>query len=49
VADLKTAVEEQARGGVPPLLMKEVYGSTKHVLFGAVVFPEDARAVDQEP
>jgi len=49
VAELKKAVEDQARGGVAPLLMKEVYGSTKHVLFGAVVFPDDAKTVEQEP
>jgi arylsulfatase A-like enzyme len=49
VAELKKEIEEQSRASVPPLLMKEVYGSTKHVLFGAVVFPEDAKTVEQEP
>jgi len=49
VAELEKEIEAQARAGVPPLLMKEVYGSTKHVLFGAVVFPDDAKTVEQEP
>jgi arylsulfatase A-like enzyme len=49
VAELKQLIESQARGGVPPLLMKEVVGTTRHVLFGAVVFPEDVPAVQLEP
>ena len=49
VSELQQMIEAQARAGVQPLLVKDVVGSTKHVLFGAVVFPEDARAVEKEP
>jgi arylsulfatase A-like enzyme len=49
VSELQQMIEAQARAGVQPLLVKDVVGSTKHVLFGAVVFPEDARVVEKEP
>jgi arylsulfatase A-like enzyme len=49
VAELREMIEEQARASVPPLIMTDVVGSMKRVLFGAVVFPEDARAVEMEP
>jgi arylsulfatase A-like enzyme len=49
VAELQEAIQQMAREAVPPLIMKEIIGSTRHVLFGSVVFPEDDKAVEAEP
>ncbi len=49
VAELQQAIQQMAREAVPPLIMKEILGTTKHVLFGSVVLPEDEKAVEVEP
>ena len=49
VAALKRRVEELARGGTEPLIMKEVLGASTQVLFSSVALPADAKAIEALP
>jgi arylsulfatase A-like enzyme len=49
VAELQQAAQAQARGAVAPLIMKEIGGAAKHVLFGSVALPEETEALEMEP
>ena len=49
VAQLQRMIEDQARGAVAPLIFAEAMGAVKPALFGAVVFPEEARAIEDQP
>ena len=49
VAELRERIEAQARSAVEPLIVKEAFGAVKPALFGSVVFPADARAIDLQP
>jgi arylsulfatase A-like enzyme len=49
VRELQRRIEALAREAVPPLLMQEALGALKHVLFGSVALPEDARALESVP
>jgi hypothetical protein len=49
VDELKARIEEQARGAVQPLIFSEALGTVRSVLFGSVLLPAEAKAIDQEP
>jgi arylsulfatase A-like enzyme len=49
VAALKRRAEALAQEAVPPLLMGEALGVVRSVLFGSVVIPADAAAVESQP
>jgi arylsulfatase B len=49
VADLKERIEVLARDAVPPLILAEALPVLKSQLFGSVVLPEEARAVERQP
>jgi arylsulfatase A-like enzyme len=49
VVELQRRIDALAREAVPPLLMEEAFGAVKHVLFGAVALPEEAKALDRVP
>jgi hypothetical protein len=49
VEALKARIEALAREAVPPLLVGEVFGAAKHVLFGSVVFGEEQKELDAVP
>lgn len=49
VAELQRRVEILAREAVPPLILNEALGALKLTLFGSVVLPADANAVDAQP
>jgi len=34
---------------VPPLILTEAFGAVKPVLFGSVVFPAEAVAIEDQP
>jgi arylsulfatase A-like enzyme len=49
VAALKRRAEALAQEAVPPLLMGEAIGVVRSVLFGSVVIPAEAEALDLQP
>ncbi len=49
VAELKQRIEAQARDAVPPLIVNEAFGAVKPALFGSVLLPADAKAVETQP
>ena len=49
VAELQQRVEILAREAVPPLILGEALGALKLTLFGSVVLPAEANAVDAQP
>jgi arylsulfatase A-like enzyme len=49
VAELQQAIQAMASEAVPPLIMKDVFGTAKHVLLGSVAFPEEEKALELEP
>jgi arylsulfatase A-like enzyme len=49
VAELKRRIEVLARDAVPPLILAEALPVLKGQLFGSVVLPEEAKAVDGQP
>jgi arylsulfatase A-like enzyme len=49
VAELQRRIEAQAREAVPPLILTEAFGAVKPVLFGSVVFPAEAVAIEDQP
>ena len=49
VASLKERIEALSREAVAPLIFGEALGTVKPALFGAVVFPEDAQAIESQP
>jgi arylsulfatase A-like enzyme len=49
VAELKGRIEVLARDAVPPLILAEALPVLKGQLFGSVVLPEEAKAVDGQP
>jgi len=49
VAELQRLVNEQAKHGVPPLLLQESLGIVKAMQMTTVALPEDAQAVANEP
>jgi arylsulfatase A-like enzyme len=49
VAELRQRVEALAREAVSPLLVKEAFGTVKHVLFGSVALPEEEKELDSVP
>jgi hypothetical protein len=49
VVELQRRIDVLAREAVSPLLLGEAFGAVKHLLFGAVALPEDAKALDSVP
>jgi len=49
VDELKARIEEQARGGVQPLIFSDALGVVRSTLFGSVLLPSEEKAVEQEP
>ena len=49
VAELQQRIEVLARDAVPPLILAEAMPVLKAQLFGKVVLPENARAVERQP
>src|SRR6185503_15399686 len=49
VAELKQRIEVLSRDAVPPLILTEALPVLKSQLFGSVVLPEEARAVEGQP
>jgi arylsulfatase A-like enzyme len=49
VLELQRRIEALSREAVPPLLLQEAFGALKHVLFGSVALPEDAKALESVP
>jgi arylsulfatase A-like enzyme len=49
VAELRQRVEALAREAAPALLLQEVLGTTKHVLFGSVLLPKEEQELDAVP
>jgi arylsulfatase A-like enzyme len=49
VAELKQRIEVLSRDAVPPLILTEALPVLKSQLFGGVVLPEEARAVEGQP
>ena len=49
VAELKQRIEVLSRDAVPPLILAEALPVLKSQLFGSVVLPEEARAVEGQP
>jgi arylsulfatase A-like enzyme len=49
VAELKQRIEVLSRDAVPPLILGEALPVLKSQLFGSVVLPEEARAVEGQP
>jgi len=49
VAELQQRAEAQARDAVPPLILNEALGAVKPALFGAVVFPDEVKALEKQP
>jgi len=49
VAELQQRSEALAREAVPPLILKEALGAVRPVLFGSVVFPGEAKALESQP
>jgi arylsulfatase A-like enzyme len=49
VRKIQQRIEELARGGVPPLILAEALGTVKSVLFGSVVLPGEADALEEQP
>jgi arylsulfatase A-like enzyme len=49
VAKLKERIEVLSRDAVPPLILAEALPVLKSQLFGSVVLPEEARAVEGQP
>jgi len=49
VAELQQRIEALAREAVPPLLLPEMLGISKNVLFGSVALPADAVLLEQQP
>jgi len=46
---LKARIEALSREAVPPLVISDVFGAAKHVLFGSVVFGEDDQKINEIP
>jgi arylsulfatase A-like enzyme len=49
VAELKQRIEALSRDAVPPLILAEALPVLKSQLFGSVVLPEEARAIEGQP
>jgi arylsulfatase A-like enzyme len=49
VVELQQRIETLARQGVPPLFLKDALGATKHVLFGSVATPDEAKDLELQP
>ena len=49
VAELQQRIQAMAREATPPLILTEALGVVKPVLFGSVAFPDEAKAVEQQP
>jgi len=49
VARLQDRIEALAREAAQPLFLVDALGATKHVLFGSVATPEEARDLEQQP
>ncbi len=49
VEELQQRIEALAREAAPALLLQEVLGTTKHVLFGSVALPEEDEDLDAVP
>jgi len=49
VAELKARAEALAKDAVPSLLLEPALGTVKGVLFGSVLFPAEAKAIDEQP
>jgi arylsulfatase A-like enzyme len=49
VAELRERIEALAREAVPPLILKEVLGAVRPVLFGSVTLPGEEQALERQP
>lgn len=49
VAELQRRIETLAREAVPPLIVADAFGTLKATLFGSVMFPTEAQALDEQP
>ncbi|MCG3200766.1 MAG: Arylsulfatase [Gammaproteobacteria bacterium] len=49
VTRLQQRIEALAREAVPPLLLQEAFGVTKHVLFGSVSTPQEEKDLEMQP
>ena len=49
VAELQQRIEALARQSVQPLFLTDAFGATKHVLFGAVVTPDEEKDLKKQP
>jgi arylsulfatase A-like enzyme len=49
VAELQRRVEALAQEAVPPLILQEALGAVKPALFGSVLLPGEAKAIQQQP
>jgi arylsulfatase A-like enzyme len=49
VAALRARIEVLSREAVPPLLMKDVFGTAKTILLGSVALPEERAELDAMP
>ena len=49
VAELQQRIQALAREAVQPLILKEVFGVARHVLFGSVALPGEEKELEKQP